>query len=123
MENVYVLRIPDLQQVLKQEDIAVWELFLLTDEKRYEKIRFQVSREGGCFTFTNIQACNGMLATIQIDFDHQTIVFNYGGNDTNEFVHFLFSALSQLFVKVDTERIQFMATAQKPRIRRPGTRR
>lgn len=123
MENVYVLGIPDLQQVLKQEDIAVWELFLLTDEKRYEKIRFQVDREDGCFTFKNMQACNGVLATVQIDFDHKTIVFNHGEKDTNEFEHFLFSALSQLFVKVDTERIQFMATGQKPRMRRLGTRR
>lgn len=123
MDNVYVLGIPDLQQVLNQEDIAVWELFLLTAEKRYEKIRFQVSSDGGCYTFKNVEACNGILATVQIDFDNQKIVFKQGGTDEKEFEDFLLYALSQLFVRVEKDRIQFMAIPQKPRMKRLSTRR
>lgn len=123
VENVYELGIPDLQEVLKQEDIAVWELFLLTDDRRYERVHFQVSSEGGCFTFKNVEACNGLLATIQIDFDNKKVVFNQRGDDAKEFEDFLLNALSQLFVRVEKKRIQFMATAKKPRIKRLGTRR
>jgi len=122
VENVYVLGIPDLEQVLNQEDIAVWELFLLTDEKRYERIHFQVTSDGGCFTFKNVEACHGAL-TVQIDFDNKQIVFNQGGEDAKDFEDFLLNALSQLFVRVEKRRIQFMATARKPRIKRLGTRR
>lgn len=122
MDNVYVLGIPDLQRVLNQEDIAVWELFLLTAEKRYEKIRFQVSSDGGCYTFTNVEACNGILATVQLDFDENKIVFNQGGAGHKEFEDFLFDLLSQLFVRVEKDRIQFCATAKKTEIKRLSTR-
>ncbi|MCM3610348.1 hypothetical protein M4S82_03730 [Planococcus sp. MERTA32b] len=123
MDNVYELGIPDLQLVLNQEDIAVWELFLLTAEKRYEKIRFQVSSDGGCYTFRNVEACNGVLSTVQIDFDNKKIVFNQGGTNDGKFEEFLFDALSQLFVRVKEDRIQFLATAKKTKINGFGTRR
>lgn len=123
MDNVYVLGIPDLQQVLNQEDIAVWEIFLLTAEKRYEKIRFQVSSDGGRYTFRNVEACNGILATVQIDFDQKKIVFNQAGSNDKEFEDFLFDALSQLFVRVKKDRIQFLATGKKTKIEGFSTRR
>lgn len=123
MDNVYVLGIPDLHEVLNQEDIAVWELFLLTAEKRYEKIRFQVSSDGGCYTFTNVEACNGILAAVQLDFDEKKIVFSQGGKNNEEFEGFLFDVLSQLFVRVEKDRIQFCATPKKQEIKRLGTRR
>ncbi|MFC3210489.1 hypothetical protein [Planomicrobium okeanokoites] len=123
MDNVYVLEIPDLQQVLNQEDIAVWELFLLTAEKRYEKIRFQVSSDGGCYTFRNVEACNGLLATVQIDFDLKKIIFVQGVSNDKEFESFLFDALSQLFVRVKKDRIQFLATSGKSKIKGFSTRR
>lgn len=123
MENLYVLGIPDLQQVLRQEDIAVWELFLLNEDKRYEKISFQVSSEGGCYTFKNVETCNGLLTTVRIDFDNKEIIFNQIGEDEKEFENFLIYALSQLFVKVEKDRIQFMANTHKPRMKRLRTRR
>ncbi|HSJ38658.1 MAG TPA: hypothetical protein VK945_10655 [Planococcus sp. (in: firmicutes)] len=123
MENVYVLGIPDLQEVLKREDIAVWELFRLNNEKRYEKIRFQLTNKEGCYTFENGEACKGLLATVQIDFDNKKVVFKQGGDDAKEFEDFLLNTLSKLFVRVEKDRIQFMATVQKPRIKRLGTRR
>lgn len=123
MEHVYVLGIPDLQQVLRQEDIAVWELFLLTEEKRYEKIRFHVTNEEGCFTFRNVEACNALLATVQIDFANKTIVFNQRGESTREFEDFLMNALAQLFVRVENKRIQFLANPPKQRIQNLDTRR
>lgn len=122
MDQVYVLGIPDLHQVLSQEDIAVWELFLLSAEKRYEKIRFQVSSEGGCYTFTNVEACNGILATVKIDFDEKKIVFKQAGKSSEEFENFLLDILSQLFVRVEKDRIQFCTTAKKKNIKRLSTR-
>lgn len=123
MDNVYVLEIPDLHQVLSQKDIAVWELFLLTAEKRYEKVCFHVSRDGGCYTFKNIETCNGLLATVQIDFDKKKIFFNQTGAASKEFEKFLFDVLSQLFVRVETTRIQFLANTKKPRVKRLKNRR
>jgi hypothetical protein len=122
LENVYVLGIPDLQQVLNQEDIAVWEIFLLTVEKRYEKIRFQVTGDEGCYTFRNVEACNGLLATVQIDFDQKKIIFNQKDTNDPEFEAFLTEVLSQLFVRVNTDRIQFMANAKKVKTKTFGTR-
>lgn len=123
MEHVYVLGIPDLQQVLRQEDIAVWELFLLTEEKRYEKLRFQVTNEDECFTFRNIEACNASLSNVQIDFANKTIIFKQRGESTREFEDFLMNALTQLFVRVENKRIQFLANPPKNQVQNLDTRR
>ncbi len=123
MDKAYVMEIPDLKQVLTQEDIAVWELFLLNAEKRYDRILFQISSDDGCFTFENIEACKGILTTVQIDFDNNRVIFNPGDEGNKDFEDFLVEALRQLFIRVNKNRIQFMAAAKKPRTKRLGTRR
>lgn len=122
LDNVYVLEIPDLQQVLSRDDIGVWELFLLTAEKRYEKIRFEVSNDGGCYTFKNVETCNGLLATVQINFDKNIVVFNKTGAPTKEFEEFLLDLFSQLFVRVETNRIQFLTSARKSKVKKIKSR-
>ena len=123
MDHVYVLGIPDLQQVLNHEDIAVWELFLLTEEKRYEKIRFQVSDEGGSYTFKNIEVCNNLLSSAEIDFDNKKIIFTQGESGSGDFEKHLLFVLSQLFVRVESDRIQCLATPKKKELKRLSTRR
>ncbi|WP_033541880.1 hypothetical protein [Planococcus sp. CAU13] len=123
MEHLYVLEIPDLQSVLNQEDIVIWELFLLNEEKRYEKMRFQLSGSEGCYTFDRVEACNSRLGKVQIDFDNKRLIFEPGAAEDKEFEQFLLHALSQIFVRIKNDRIQFLATANNKRKKRLNTRR
>lgn len=118
MGHLYVLEIPDLQFVLNQEDIAVWELFLLNEGKRYERIHFHVTDDKGCYTFNNIGACNGQLEKVQIDFENKKVVFKQSGKSNREFENFLFDRLSQLFVRIQKDRIQFLSTRPAQRVKK-----
>lgn len=120
--HFYVLGIPDLQFVLNQEDIAVWELFLLNHEKRYEKIHFQVTGDEGCYTFNDIGTCNGPLDTVQIDFEDNKVKFRKGAASGKEFEKFLFYMLTQLFVRIEKDRIQFLTTPPVKSVKRLNTR-
>jgi len=122
LDHLYILKIPDLPYVLNPEDIAVWELYLVNEEKRYEKIRFQSSTEDGCYTFHNAEDGNGRPATVQFDFDNQRIVFGKGGAQCAEFDRFLPETLSKLFVRIEKDRIQFLATENNKRKKTLSTR-
>lgn len=123
MSSSYVLGIPDLDRVLNQEDIVEWELFLLNTEKRYEKIRWRASYSEGRYTFQNVHLCNSSLKTVELDFEKKQIVFIQGELDDGEFEEFLGLALAQLFIRVKSDRIHFLATPKLSRHRRLHTRR
>lgn len=123
MSSTYVLGIPDLDRVLNQEDVADWELFLLNTEKRYEKIRWRASCSGGRYTFQNVHLCNKSIKTVELDFDEKKIGFVQGDLEDKEFEEFLAMAFSQLFIRVKTDRIHFLAIPKPTRHKRLHTRR
>lgn len=119
----YVLGIPDLDRILNQEDIAEWELFLLNTEKRYEKIRWRTSFSEGSFTFQNVHLCTQSIKTVELDFNGKKIGFVQGDLEDKEFEEFLAIVFSQLFIRVNTDRIHFLVNPKLSRHKRLRTRR
>lgn len=112
MKDSYILEIPDLPYVLKQEEVIHWEVFLQNTSAGYEKIRWRISSAEDCYTLQNVELFYGRLKAVKIDFKNNRIIFYRGAAEHGEFSEFLMQVLQNMFLRVNSNQMHFFVSAQ-----------
>ncbi|RNF39997.1 hypothetical protein [Planococcus salinus] len=110
MTGSYVLEIPDLHEVLSQEDVARWKIFLTTDEKEHHKVNWSVSSADNSFMFHNSFLLDKRIKSVEIDFTDNRVTFYKGESDADGFKEFLDLVLSKMFIRINPNQMHFLVS-------------
>ena len=108
MINSYVLEVPDLGYVLKQEEVKNLELFLLNANHGYRKVTWKLLSENDSFIFLEEKAVSSPLKAARIDFKTNRIIFYRGQLSELEFEDFIQYLVQTLFLHINPDQLHFL---------------
>lgn len=111
MTGTYVLEIPDLHQVLRQEDVEKWEIFLTSNGKGQEKISWPLSFADNTFVFHNSLPLNKQIESVKIDFTDNQVTFYKGHIDSESFKELLELVLSKMYIHINQNQMHFLVSS------------
>lgn len=116
--NSYVLEVPDLGYMLKQEEVERFELFLLTAKQGCRKVTWKTLPGNGSLVFLEDGAANGPLKAARIDFKSNRIIFYRGKLSELEFEDFIQYLIQALFLRINPDQMHFLAMPAIPKTKK-----
>lgn len=114
MVQSFILEIPELGYLLKQESIMEWQIYGPAETGSYEKIYWHIASSGSKVTLRSEETPGGKGKSAEVDFAASRIVIRKGELSDGEFTKFLQFLLEKMVLSTAEGEMNFIISAKKP---------
>lgn len=109
----FILEIPELGYLLRQESIMEWQVYGPAESGSYEKICWQIASSGSKVILRSEETPDGTRKSAEIDFASSRIVIHKGEMSDGEFTKFLQFLLDKMVLSTAAGEMNFIVSAKK----------
>ncbi|HSP23075.1 MAG TPA: hypothetical protein VLQ20_12205, partial [Planococcus sp. (in: firmicutes)] len=107
MVQSFILEIPELGYLLKQESIMEWQIYGPAETGSYEKICWHIASSGNKVTLRSDETPEGTRKSAEVDFAASRIVIRKGELSDGEFTKFLQFLLEKMVLSTAAGEMNF----------------
>ncbi len=113
MSQSFVLEIPEISYLLKQESVFGWQAYGPSRSGNYEKISWSVESSGSKVVMKSLESIEGAQKSAEIDFTSNRITIHKGEMSDREFTKFLQYLLEKAVLSTSEKEMNFVIFSKK----------
>lgn len=122
MIQSFVLEVPEIGYLLKQESVLQWKAYGPSRSGGYEKISWSIESSKSKVIMKSIETLGGTRKSAEIDFSANQITIHKGKMSDGEFTAFLQFLLEKAVLSTSEREMNFVITAKKAHEKVAGIR-